>query len=204
MSDTSHYEILGVNEESSFDEIQAARRRLVKEKEGDERAQQAVEAAYDAILMERLKLRQEGRIKVPEGIRFPEKLDPPAKSVSPPAISQSPSWLKNLLDQPGQTDILLPAALFSGLSLLAVLTTPALPLALGVGFCLYFLNRKEHKFGRSLLLTLAGLIVGVVLGLQVGGLFATQLQSVLTGATLETFAALVTFVILWLISSFLK
>jgi hypothetical protein len=204
MSDTSHYETLGVTEESSFDEIQAARRRLVKENEGDERAKQAVEAAYDAILMERLKLRQEGRIKVPEGIRFPEKLDPPAKPTTPAAISQSPSWLKNLLDTPGQNDILLPAALFSGLSLLAVLTTPALPLALGVAFSLYFLNRKERKFGRSLLLTLAGLIVGVVLGLQLGGLIESQLRSVFMGASLETFAALVTFLVLWLVSSFLK
>lgn len=205
MSDTSPYERLGVNENSTFDEIQEVRNALLKDCAGDRQQQEEVEAAYDAILMERLRLRQEGRIKVPEGIRFPERAEPPAKEVAPPEAPKTPSWLQNLVDTPSQNDILLPAAVFAGLGLLAVLMAdPALPLALGVGFSLYFINRKEHKFGRSLLLTLVGLIVGVVLGMQIGSLFADQLKMVFSTSALETFASLVTFVILWVVSSFCR
>jgi hypothetical protein len=201
MSDKNPYEKLGVDENSSFDEIQEARNQLMKEYGSDQKQKEAIETAYDAILMDRLRLRQEGKIKVPDRIRFPERLADPPPEFTPTPPKQTPDWLQRFIDTPSRTDILLPAALFVGMGLLSV-AAPALALALGVGFSLYFLNRKEHKFGRAFLLTLAGLILGVVIGLQVGGLIATQLQQI--SLPLETFAALVTFVLLWLISSFLR
>jgi len=72
MSDQSPYEKLGVSEDASFDEIQDVRNRLLEQHGGDGIVRDVIEAAYDAILMERLRMRQEGKIKVPERIRFPE------------------------------------------------------------------------------------------------------------------------------------
>jgi hypothetical protein len=82
-----------------------------------------------------------------------------------------------------------------------------LVLALGVGCNVFLLNRKERQFGRAVLLTLAGLLLGVGLGtvlgsLLLGGSPATQIASILF--TTEKIATLVTFFVLWLISSFLR
>ncbi|NJR38786.1 MAG: hypothetical protein HC781_07985, partial [Leptolyngbyaceae cyanobacterium CSU_1_4] len=74
--------------------------------------------------------------------------------------------------------------------------------ALGVGLSLYFLNRKEKKFLRAFLLTLGGLVVGCFVGLQIGGLIASQLATI--PITLETFAAGIALFVLWLVSSFLR
>lgn len=202
MSEQSHYEKLGVQENATFDEIQEARNLLVQQCNGDRKRVEMIEAAYDAILMDRLRLRQEGKIKVPEGIRFPEKLTqaPPAAAPAPP--KQGPAWLQKFIDTPSRADILWPAGLFAALSVLSVVSAAGasllqLALALGVGATLYFLNRKENRFGRAVLLTITGLVFGLVLG----GLLS-QIGS--TGLTEEKFITLVTFVVLWLVSSFLR
>ncbi len=201
MSDKNPYDQLGVDENATFDEIQEARNRLVEEYASDRKQVEAIEAAYDAILGERLRLRLEGKIKVPDRIRFPERTVEPTPEFVPAPPKQTPDWLQRLIDTPSRSDILWPAAIFLGLGLLS-LTTPALSLALGVGCSLYFLNRKEQKFGRAFLLTLIGLILGVVLGLQVGSLLLPQLRQI--SLALDSFAALITFFILWLTSSFLR
>lgn len=201
MSDQNHYEKLGVDENASFDEIQDARNRLVEEHSADRKQVEAIEAAYDAILMDRLRLRQEGKIKVPDRIRFPERLAEPPPEFTPTPPKQAPDWLQRFVDTPNRADILWPGALFLALGFLS-LSAPPLALAVGVGFSLYFLNRKEHKFGRAFLLTLAGLILGVLVGLQIAALISPQLQAV--SLDINSFAALVTFFILWVISSFLR
>jgi len=201
MSDLNHYQRLGVDENASFEEIQDARNRLVKEHNGDRKQVEAIETAYDAILMDRLRLRQEGKIKVPDRIRFPERLAEPVPEVTSISPKKTPYWLKQLIDTPSQADILMPAGLFTGLTLLSLISPP-IALAFGVGLSIYFLNRKEHKFGRAFLLTLGGLIVGVFLGLWIGGLVVLQLQEI--GVTVDFFASLVTFALLWAIDSFLR
>jgi hypothetical protein len=201
MSDNNPYEKLGLDENSTFDEVQEARSRLLQEQGGDRKQIEAIETAYESILMERLRLRQEGKIKVPDRIRFPERLADPLPDFAPAPVKQTPDWLQRLIDTPSRADILLPAAIFAGNGLLS-LAAPPLALALGVGCSLYFLNRKEHKFGRAFLLTLLGLVVGVVAGLQIGQLLLPQLSQI--SLPLESFAALVTFVVLWIISSFLR
>jgi hypothetical protein len=111
MSDQNSYELLGLTEASTFEEIQAARDRMVDRYAEDPQQQAAVEAAYDAILMERLRLRQEGKIKVPDRIRFAENVPetPPAVKAAP-ALPR-PDWLNNLVDTPSRDDILWPALL---------------------------------------------------------------------------------------------
>jgi hypothetical protein len=203
MSDQNHYEKLGVNENSTFEEIQDARNRLVEQYGGDRKQVESIESAYDAILMDRLRLRQEGKIKVPDRIRFPEKLAEAPPEFTPSPSAQPSNWLQQFIDTPERNDILLPGGLFAAVGLFSF-AAPPVALAFGVGFCLYFLNRKERKFGRSFLLTLIGLIVGVTLGLQIAALIPLESLGFPTGIADQTFASLVTFLILWLMSSFLR
>lgn len=214
MSEKSHYETLGLDENSSFEEIQGARNRLLKENNGDRKQSEAVETAYDAILMDRLRLRQEGKIKVPDRIRFPER---PAEPASPPlsiSTQQAPDWAQQFLDNPSQNEILWPAIAFSCVALLALLSTPNNPstaslptiaLTLGTGFCFYFILRKENKFFRALGITLVGLIVGVSLGSLLYGLIIPPLSSLGLGSiSTAGFDVITTSIVLWAMSCFLR
>ncbi|MFM7405148.1 MAG: CPP1-like family protein [Cuspidothrix sp.] len=207
MSDQNPYEKLGVSEDASFDEIQDARNRLLEQHGGEGNSQEVIEAAYDAILMERLRMRQEGKIKVPERIRFPEIRVQSSTPTSPNLNRQTPEWLQRSLDQPTLTDVLIPAAWYLGLSGISLFYPGGseqvlqLALVLGVGIGVYFLNRKEGKFGRAVLFTLVSLIVGLI----VGGLIAGWVLPLpLINMTANQFSTLLTFILMWLVSSFLR
>ena len=208
MSDQNPYEKLGVTQNATFDEIQDARNHLLQQYSGDPKRLETVEAAYDAILMDRLRMRQDGKIKVPEGIRFAERLSQPAPKQSPTPGKRSAAWLQTLVDQPTLTDILLPGGLFLGLSGLSVFYRATgdqvlqLALIVGVGISFYFVNRKEKKFGRAVLLTSFGLITGLIAGGLLGSLLQAQIESI--NLTVERFSTVLTFILLWLISSFLR
>lgn len=208
MGDQNYYEKLGVSEDATFDEIQEARNRLLQQYSGDYKHLEAVEAAYDAILMERLRMRQEGKIKVPEGIRFAERLAQAPPKENPAPVQKTPEWLQRLIDQPSSTDIILPAAVFLGLSALSIFPAVAsaqtlqLILTVGVGTSFFFLYRKEKKFGRAVLLTGMGLVIGLVAGGILGSVLLAQLSSL--GISVEQFSTTLTFILLWLISSFLR
>ena len=207
MSDQSPYEKLGVSEDASFDEIQDVRNRLLERHGGDGNVREVIEAAYDAILMERLRMRQEGKIKVPERIRFPEKRVPSSPQTSQTLGQQSPAWLKRSIDQPTLTDVLLPGAWYLGLSATSVLYPGGsgqvlqLSLVVGVAIGVYFLNRKEGKFGRAVLFTLVSLIAGLIAGGLIAGLI---LPLPLITLTANQFSTLLTFILMWLVSSFLR
>ena len=208
MSEQNPYETLGLTRDASFDEIQQARSRLAQQYENDSKQVQTIEAAYDAIIMDRLKMRQEGKIKVPDRIRFPEQKAEAPSPVASNGSTDSPSWVQQFIDTPSRSDILWPAAIFLSLAILTLLTpqenTTLAPLALALGFCanLYFLNRKEHRFGRALLMTFAGLLCGLLLE----GLFAgsSGTSSGNSGVAPVALAELLTFAIFWLMSSFLR
>jgi hypothetical protein len=209
MNDRNPYEQLGVTEDASFDEIQDAKGRLMQQHRGDQKLLESVEAAYDAIIMDRLRMRQEGKIKVPERIRFPERASPSPPSFPQAPVERSPAWLQRLLDTPTTGDMLWPAVIYSVLMGLTIFyqapdeSILPLVLALGFGCNIYFLNRKEGQFGRAILITLAALLVGFLgLGTLLGGLVEGPIDSV--GLSTERFATAVTFIVLWLTSSFLR
>ncbi len=209
MSDQNPYEKLGVSEDASFDEIQDARNRLLEQYSGDTKRLEMINVAYDAILMDRLRMRQEGKIKVPERIRFPERLvQTPAKESPTKSEQLSSAWLQRIIDKPTPPDVLLPGAWYLGLSAITVFYRAGgdqvlqLALVLGVGIGIYFLNRKESKFGRAVLLTLLGLIVGLITGGLIAGLLVPQMRFI--GMTANQFSTVLTFILLWLISSFLR
>jgi hypothetical protein len=207
MSQQSPYEQLGVSEDASFEEIQAAKQRVLAQLGGDDTLQNNIEAAYDAILMERLKLRQQNKIKVPEEIRFPEKLLATVPKFAPPSLSNSPSWLGDTFERPDRSSLLTTSgayALLAGAVLVPRIADTGLPtlMAIGTAFSLYFINQKQRRFKRALLGSLLALVVGMlVAGLLVN---SAHLPVSIIGLQGEVFAALVTFVCLWIASSFTK
>ncbi|MDF5723149.1 MAG: CPP1-like family protein [Rhizonema sp. PD37] len=217
MSDQNPYEKLGVPEDASFDEIQDVRNRLLEQYSGDVKRLEVIEAAYDAILMERLRMRQEGKIKVPERIRFPEvRLQAPPKENSN-LRKQSPVWLQRVLDKPTPIEVLLPGAWYLGLSAISLFypmrsdgilqsgndQVLQLSLIVGVGISIYFLYRKEGKFGRAVLFTLIGLIIGLLAAGLIAGWVVTPMREFITLSP-NQFSTVVTFILLWVINSFLR
>jgi Protein CHAPERONE-LIKE PROTEIN OF POR1-like len=210
MSEQNPYAKLEVPEDASFEEIQGARDRLVEHNPSDEKARQEIEIAYDAILMDRLRKRQEGKITVPEGIRFAEKIaEKSAKAAIQAKKAESPSWLQQTLDQPNRTDVLVTAGVFTALGTIAVLNPSpnaakmedmlAFLLAIGVGFTLYWLNRKDQRLGRAFLFTLGTLALGGLISIAL-----LQFGVPPIGIPTQTIGTLIIFVLFWLVSSFLR
>ncbi len=209
MNEPSPYQRLGVTEGATFEEIQEAKKLLSQQYKDNTQMLESVETAYDAVIMDRLRRRQEGRIKVPDRIRFPEQLKEYKQSSIATVSKASPSWLKNLLDQPSTKDILIPGGIYVVLSTLTVLAPSGkgdsligLLMAIASFVAVYFIYRKEKRFGRALLLSLVGLFIGVGLGYA---LFA-GLQSSNLGITLgsEQIAAIAAYIVLWLMTSFFR
>jgi Protein CHAPERONE-LIKE PROTEIN OF POR1-like len=201
MSEPTPYEQLGVSDNASFEEIRDARDRLQKECESDEQQQAVIESAYDAILMDRLKARQEGKIKVPEGIRFPERAPNPVPQPSLPRLaSNAPAWLTNFLDNPNPREIWISFGAAATLIFLAIIAPNAAAsawLPLGLLGSVYWIGRKESKFGRGFLIVLAGFIVAVLIGIGVGNLpVAVEYGGRIT-STLIIF-------VMWLVACFLR
>ncbi|MGA1623168.1 MAG: CPP1-like family protein [Synechocystis sp.] len=209
MSGQTPYQTLGISEDATFDDIQAVKTRLLREYQDNTQLLDEVEAAYDAIIMERLRLRQEGKIKVPEKIRFPERqVDTPAKTMPSITMPSAPAWLATSLDQPSRNDILLPAGVFTVLAVISWLSQDtsgslqSLLLVAGVFATIFFLNRKERKFGKALLFSLGALLLGIALGTGlIQLLLATNMAIAISP---EQISATITFFILWLISSFVR
>ncbi|MEL6929764.1 MAG: CPP1-like family protein [Cyanobacteria bacterium J06600_6] len=206
MSERNPYEQLGVTENSSFEEIQVAKKKLLEQHGNDSAVLEEVEIAYDSIIMDRLRLRQEGKIKVPEKIRFPERSVEKTLKVPQIVNDKSAVWLQDLVDTPSQADILWPSGIFLTLSAIAVFSqnnaASILPLIVALGFIanIYFLNRKEGRSGRAFAISFITLFAGIALG--------TGLAKVLFGGAVaiddNQFASAVTFCLFWLVSCFLR
>jgi uncharacterized membrane protein YfcA len=126
--------------------------------------------------------------------------------------------MRKLLDTPTASEVLIPAAVYATLAGIsfyaskdlgrdanpklveALSNNLALLLAFGVGFSVYWLNRKEQRLGRAFLLTLVSVTGAAILGalvLQV----ANPALFTLPAVTLVTVAI---FVVLWVITSFFR
>ncbi|WP_309744424.1 CPP1-like family protein [Chamaesiphon sp. OTE_20_metabat_361] len=208
MSQQNPYEQLGVAQDATFEEIQAAKQRVIAQVGSDRQLQDNVEAAYDAILMERLKLRQQGKIKVPDGIRFPEKLPnvvPKFTSLSGP---NSPSWVRDTFERPDRSQILTTSGVYAALLaaiLVPTIASSALPtiIAFGIGFCLYFVNQKQRRFKRAVLGSLTAAIVGTAIAAVMVNYLHMPTEQ-LIGIHGEVFAGVLVLVMLWAVSSFTK
>ena len=210
MSELNPYEQLGVTENASFEEIQIAKQELQTKYQNDSQVLENIEIAYDIIIMQRLRLRQEGKIKVPEQIRYPEKIKTiePKKSIaiSNPINPKISLWFNDLLDQPSLKNISISGVVFLVLIFVSIFSADVsiLPLLLtaGVGTSFYVLYQKQKQFWRSIGITFIAFIIGVcvaniLLSLLIGSGFNVSLES-------EKFASLFTFCLLWLVSNFTR
>ena len=208
MSEQNPYEQLGVTENSSFEEIQAAKKRLFEQHGNDSTVIEKVEIAYDSIIMDRLRLRQEGKIKVPEKIRFPERIAEKPFKMPQMVKEDSAAWLQNMIDTPSQADILLPTGIFLTLAAIAVFSqntgTSIVPLLMALGFIanIYFLNRKEGRSGRAFLMSFVTLFAGIAIGTGLANLLFGQ--GGVTVLNIDQFASAVTFCLFWLVSCFFR
>ncbi len=180
------YERLGVSPEASFDEVQAARDARLKESGDDPLARSRVEAAYDAVLMDRLKERQQGRVSTAARTASArEQLTPaaPAPRPSLPALPKvalprvaTPSLAAPNLVMAEGNDRALALGGFGGLFALLLLVPGApaeLILALGTGLCMVVLQRRRRRF-----LAAVGWGFGLLsLGLLAGGLLVSAVAT---------------------------
>jgi Protein CHAPERONE-LIKE PROTEIN OF POR1-like len=205
MSQPTPYERLGIGVDASFEEIQAAKQHLQSSSGGDQRAIDDAEAAYDSILMDRLKMRQEGKIAVPEGIRFPEKSVQTMSlpKLAPPKVVSDK--LGDLVEIPTGRNLAIGAGVATVLAASAALpdaSNDGLPLllALSAGYTLFTLKVKSNKLGRAFAITSLGLVGSIVLILAVISVAGLSVDDMLAGKVY----ALGAIFTLWLVGSFLK
>ena len=179
----SPYERLGVATDASFDEVQAARQARLAELGDDPMACARIEAAYDAVLMERLKERQQGRVSsAARSASQREQLpSPPPRLPLPslpalqlPQLKASGQRLLRLELASGR-DLWFPLVVDGVLLLLLLLgaAAPELLLALATGVCLTNLQRRHGRF----LAAVGWSFALLALGLLLGGLLSGQLDA---------------------------
>ena len=204
------YARLGLAPGASFDEVQAARSRCLAETDNDPQAKARVEAAYDAVLMARLRERQQGQVSAAAATASQKEESSASASPSLPGVSvlqrlrlpqvtpsmagMAPSW--SLVEGQG-----LVVRLFAGVAaLLLLLFSPGagqLVLALGLIGCFLSQVRRGRRplpsLGWSLLVLGLGLVVGSVLTVSLSSTAFSQLN-----LSLEQVQAIPAALLLWL------
>ena len=214
------YTRLGLSQDATFEQVQAAKARCIAEVDGDDQARARVEAAYDAVLMARLRGRQQGQVSPAaatasqreEGVgsasltgpSFPgtsvlQKLRTNLPDPSQSLASLTPQW--SLVE--GQGRLVRVIAGIVGLGLLLV-SVASVQLVLALACIGVFLSQVRR--GRRPLASLGWTLLALLVGLVVGSLFTTALSSTalqqlsITPAQIQALPAAV---LLWLAALFL-
>ena len=179
------YERLGIAAGASFDEVQAAKQARLAEAADDTMARSRVEAAYDAVLMERLKERQQGKVSTAAKTASQREQVPPSPKLAVmalPKLPQLPKFAQVALPKVSATpegrELWFPIATTGGLLALLVLVPAAPPellLALATGMAVINLQRRSGKFLKAVGWSFGLLSVGLLLG----GLLAAGLDPAL-------------------------
>ena len=179
------YSLLGVSPGAGFDDVQKARDRVVASCGEDAVARARVEAAYDAVLMERLRDRQSGRLSsaaasasqverqqvsagVPSSGNGPSALLTRLRGMSLPAPSLGGAgFMPDLQLVQGQG--LVVRSIAGALALLLLLAPQTIDLLLALSTIGVFISQVKRgrrplgSLGWTLLLLIAGLAVGALL-----------------------------------------
>jgi len=175
------YQRLGVEPDASFDAVQAARSARLEEVGEDPLARSRIEAAYDAVLMDRLKERQQGKVSsAARTASQREQTSPPPARPILQALPNLPQLPAGRLSTPSHR---LPSLALAegrerwfplathGALLVLLLAMPRPPadllLALATGATVLNLQRRHGRFlgavGWSVLLLIVGLVAGALL-----------------------------------------
>ena len=214
------YTRLGISQDATFEQVQAAKARCIAVVDGDDQARARVEAAYDAVLMARLRGRQQGQVSPAaatasqreEGVgsasltgpSFPgtsvlQKLRTNLPDPGQSLASLTPQW--SLVE--GQGRLVRVIAGIAGLGLLVV-SVASVQLVLALACIGVFLSQVRR--GRRPLASLGWTLLALLVGLVVGSLFTTALsptalqQLSITPAQIQALPAAV---LLWLAALFL-
>ncbi len=186
------YERLGVAPDASFDTVQKAKLARLDEAGDDPLVRSRIEAAYDAVLMDRLKERQQGRVSsAARSASQREQASPPPSRPALSALPSLPQLPPSRLPRPSFSlpqlqlatgrDLWFPLAADGVLLVLLVLmpgAAPELLTALATGVTLLNLQRRSGRFLAAVGWSFALLCVGLVLGgLLAGGLGPALTQS---------------------------
>ncbi|WP_024544688.1 CPP1-like family protein [Picosynechococcus sp. NKBG15041c] len=177
MSEQNPYKTLGLVETASFEEIQAAKQKLSTQYQGDRAVVDELEAAYDAIIMDRLRQRQQGTLEVPDQIRFAETPPKEAK-VAPVTLDMErlPQWLTDLRDTPEPQTLNLALGINGAIAIVGLFLSPELAstiLTAALMVNIYLIYRKEQRFGRAALISVVALILGIGLGSGLNALLSS-------------------------------
>ncbi|MBD2717701.1 MULTISPECIES: CPP1-like family protein [unclassified Synechococcus] len=193
------YERLGVAPDASFDTVQEAKLARLQEAGEDPMVRSRIEAAYDAVLMDRLKERQQGRVSsAARSASQREQASPPPSRPAlsalpslpqlPPSRLPRPSFSLPRLQLASGRDLWLPLAADGVLLVLLVLmpgAAPELLTALATGVTLLNLQRRNGRFLAAVGWSFALLCVGLVLGGLLAGGLGPSLSSALPVSTLQ-------------------
>jgi len=178
---------LGIAPGASFEQVQAARERCLNETGDDPQAKARVEAAYDAVLMSRLRERQQGQVSAAAAsasvreesgstaapspvVGVLQRLKPRLPQSAPSLGGFAPTW--SLVEGQGLTVRLV----LGGLALVLLLvSTGSSELVLALGLIGTFLSQVRR--GRRPLPSLGWSILGVGVGLLVGAVLVTALST---------------------------
>jgi len=177
------YARLGITADSGFEAVQQAKAAALNAAGDDPQARSKVEAAYDAVLMARLRERQTGKLSVAAASASEREQQVASQasalnngptvltrlrqlSIPKPSVSVG-SWTPTLSLVEGQG--LLVRAVAGGLGLLLVATSGSADLVLSLGTIGLFLS--QIKRGRRPLASLGWSVLLLAVGLAVGALF---------------------------------
>ncbi|TGG80096.1 MAG: hypothetical protein ERJ67_10595 [Aphanocapsa feldmannii 277cV] len=198
----SPYARLGIGAEASFEAVQAARDHKLAACGDDPMAKARIEKAYDAVLQDRLKLRQSGQASMAavEASKEEAKAGRPLKQVKLPTLPRLPAPNRSnaiaapRIGSPGfkapslalaeGPQLWLPLVVLGGLLAWTLVAPPdprnlSLLLALGTGATVFSLLKRSGRFFQSVFLGFAAL----ALGLSLGGLASASLAPLLAGLT---------------------
>lgn len=189
------YRRLGLGRDASTEEIQEAKNYLLLEYEAHERSREAIEDAYDKIISEKFKLRKKTKINLKADLKK--------------RVAESPPWIQNFINMvevPKGAIIVQRLALFALLGVWSVMNPaeggPAFQVAVALATSIYFINDRVKSIGRAFLLGFLSLVVGWFLGSLVVPLIPEFLLPRFWSLELGT--ALVSYVFLWIATTFLK
>ncbi|XP_078156059.1 cell growth defect factor-like protein (DUF3353) [Carex rostrata] len=188
------YKLLGVTPDVSEEEIRGARNFLLQQYAGHERSVEAIELAYEKIIMKSFRERKKAKMNLKSKLR--NKVD------------ESPSFKKLLssVEVPKIDLILRRLFLFGFMAVWSVMysaqTGPAFQVFLALLSCIFFLNDKMKDVKRACFTGFGALVVGWVVGATIVPLVPAYIFP--PTWSLELLTSFVAYVFLFLACTFLK
>ncbi|GMH24564.1 hypothetical protein Nepgr_026407 [Nepenthes gracilis] len=187
------YKRLGISREASEEEIQAARNFLIQTYGGHKPSVDAIESAHDKIIMQKFHERKRPKVNIKKKVR----------DVTESRYVQA---VMSRFRTPSTKFILLTSVAFIALGVLTLLFPteegPTVQVAMSVIVTIYFIYSRLKSKIRALLYGAGAFIFSWVVGTF---LMVSVIPPILNGPrSLEVTTALITYVLLWVFSTYLK